>query len=124
MTRIFLALFSTRSCIGNINIILLYSQGEVYICGKKREGLASDEDSSGLRIGLVSTLHFCSVKLLEYEQRLLICEFLALLTSDIFVYDVRGAGISECSIIRFINCSRKRWLYAVSTSSEIVCCDS
>lgn len=28
-------------------------QGEVYICGKKRQGLISDEELSGLRIGLV-----------------------------------------------------------------------
>jgi len=27
----------------------------VYICGKKRQGLISDEDLSGLRIGLVSS---------------------------------------------------------------------
>lgn len=33
--------------------LLAPDKGEVYICGKKREGLASDEDSSGLRIGLV-----------------------------------------------------------------------
>ena len=31
-------------------------QGEVYIRGKKRAGLISDEEISGLRIGLVSAL--------------------------------------------------------------------
>jgi hypothetical protein len=38
-----------------------YEQGEVFICGKKRHGLVSDEDLSGLRIGLVyfliTTMH-------------------------------------------------------------------
>ena len=35
-------------------------QGEVFICGKKRQGLVSDEDISGLRIGLVYFLiHPC-----------------------------------------------------------------
>lgn len=29
-------------------------QGEVYIRGRKREGLISDQDISGLRIGLVN----------------------------------------------------------------------
>ena len=29
-------------------------QGEVYIRGRKRDGLISDEEISGLRIGLVS----------------------------------------------------------------------
>lgn len=28
-------------------------QGDVYICGRKRAGLISDEEMSGLRIGLV-----------------------------------------------------------------------
>jgi ABC-type transporter Mla maintaining outer membrane lipid asymmetry ATPase subunit MlaF len=28
-------------------------KGDVYICGKKRHGLISDEELSGLRIGLV-----------------------------------------------------------------------
>ena len=32
------------------------AQGEVYIRGKKRAGLISDEEISGLRIGLVSAL--------------------------------------------------------------------
>lgn len=33
--------------------VATYEQGEVFICGKKRQGLVSDEDISGLRIGLV-----------------------------------------------------------------------
>lgn len=32
---------------------MLDEQGEVYIRGKKRDGLISDEEISGLRIGLV-----------------------------------------------------------------------
>ncbi|XP_020175501.1 protein TRIGALACTOSYLDIACYLGLYCEROL 3, chloroplastic isoform X1 [Aegilops tauschii subsp. strangulata] len=33
--------------------LLAPDKGEVFICGKKRQGLVSDEDISGLRIGLV-----------------------------------------------------------------------
>jgi ABC-type transporter Mla maintaining outer membrane lipid asymmetry ATPase subunit MlaF len=33
--------------------LLAPDKGDVYICGKKRQGLISDEDLSGLRIGLV-----------------------------------------------------------------------
>ncbi|KAH9535609.1 hypothetical protein CY35_17G062300 [Sphagnum magellanicum] len=33
--------------------LLAPDKGDVYICGKKRQGLMSDEDLSGLRIGLV-----------------------------------------------------------------------
>uniref|UniRef100_A0ACD5YTV0 Uncharacterized protein n=1 Tax=Avena sativa TaxID=4498 RepID=A0ACD5YTV0_AVESA len=33
--------------------LLAPDKGEVFICGKKRQGLVSDEDLSGLRIGLV-----------------------------------------------------------------------
>lgn len=36
--------------------IVANAQGEVYIRGKKRAGLISDEEISGLRIGLVSAL--------------------------------------------------------------------
>ena len=36
-------------------------QGEVYICGKKREGLISDQGDCGLRIGLVSVRVHVSV---------------------------------------------------------------
>lgn len=32
---------------------LSHAQGEVYIRGKKRDGLISDDEISGLRIGLV-----------------------------------------------------------------------
>lgn len=35
---------------------MLGMQGEVYIRGKKRAGLISDEEISGLRIGLVSAV--------------------------------------------------------------------
>lgn len=35
-------------------LLLSNWQGEVYIRGKKRVGLVSDDDISGLRIGLVS----------------------------------------------------------------------
>lgn len=36
--------------------LMLGMQGEVYIRGKKRAGLISDEEISGLRIGLVSAV--------------------------------------------------------------------
>jgi ABC-type transporter Mla maintaining outer membrane lipid asymmetry ATPase subunit MlaF len=35
--------------------LLAPDKGDVYVCGKKRQGLISDEDLSGLRIGLVSS---------------------------------------------------------------------
>ncbi|KAL0804313.1 hypothetical protein Bca101_096803 [Brassica carinata] len=39
------------------------SQGEVYIRGKKRAGLTSDKEVSGLCIGLLSALFMSSVLL-------------------------------------------------------------
>ena len=41
-------------------------QGEVYICGKKRQGLISDEELSGLRIGLVGIVfHLATISKFE-----------------------------------------------------------
>ena len=37
---------------------MLEEQGEVYIRGKRRDGLISDNEMSGLRIGLVSFVSF------------------------------------------------------------------
>lgn len=44
---------------------LLNEQGEVYICGRKRVGLVSDDDISGLRIGLVSFRVICNMLILK-----------------------------------------------------------
>jgi hypothetical protein len=41
-------------------------QGEVFICGKRRQGLVSDEDISGLRIGLVYFL-IISMQFVEWN---------------------------------------------------------
>lgn len=37
----------------NIMSVITFEQGEVYIRGRRRHGLISDDDMSGLRIGLV-----------------------------------------------------------------------
>jgi len=52
-------LFLSRSL--GLSLMLGISQGEVYIRGKKRAGLTSDEEVSGLCIGLVSALFMSSV---------------------------------------------------------------
>ena len=56
-------------------IWLAMRQGEVYICGKKREGLISDQGDCGLRIGLVRTcgmvFHALSCPVFRIGSRLL-----------------------------------------------------
>lgn len=70
--------------------LLAPDKGEVYICGKKRDGLIGDEEMSGLRIGLVfqSAALFDSLTVREnvgfmlYEQSNMPPERIAALVTD------------------------------------------
>lgn len=114
-------LVSEYSCATYKNVILdplisanrlHWMQGEVLIRGKLRNGLVSDEEISGLRIGLVSYMFYlffgCPVK--WTVEVLLECSYYLINIS------IPLTGVSECCTFWFLNCSWKCWFLAVRYS--------
>jgi len=59
-------LFILNNCDNFVSVNSLSNdQGEVYIRGRKRDGLISDDEISGLRIGLVSFIVICNMLILK-----------------------------------------------------------
>lgn len=87
-----------------------HKQGEVYIRGQKRDGLISDEELSGLRIGLVNFLFPCMLYALCWQSFWCVCYT----ENAIFnAYISYLTGVSECCTFWFVDCSWKCWFPSV-----------